>query len=483
MFGCVLCLQTNVLLQSHFSRIPLSTTVARDLSQILPVATRLLQAMVDVLSSNGWLSPALACMELSQMVTQGLWNNESVLMQLPHFTKELVSRCKDAGVTTIPDLMELEDEDRDRLLQFSPSQLMSVAQVCNSYPDIDVSYSIPSQAEGLHAGDKCVMEVRLLRDPDADDDEASEMSAGVPLVSSGRYPGQKTEGWWLVLGNVDTNELLSIKRVAMPARELKVSLDFTPPAQGDVKYMVRQTIKNIHHNTTCAINQAPPRACACARLAWHCFHADPDRPLFRYCCLFVFCVSRSRRPCVRRHCFSCTSCRTRGWAATRSTTSRCTSSRDDPTATKMRVSHLALRRHAVRLAQCAACHPHSDSTRMQSGPFSGQIGRPVCFCVQLISFLCRCLCCLLSCYQATTSEGTAACSHLDAMREAKRSEATRRSHPPRRSDPFLTALCAHPHGQQPSPARIPMTLFFHLCTLYLCAHHAATSALQLVRCL
>lgn len=44
--------------------------------------SRLIQAMVDVISSSGWLNPALAAMELSQMVTQGLWERDSPLLQV-----------------------------------------------------------------------------------------------------------------------------------------------------------------------------------------------------------------------------------------------------------------------------------------------------------------------------------------------------------------------------------------------------------------
>lgn len=58
-------------------------------------AIRLIQACVDVLSSNGWLSPALAAMELAQMTTQALWNKDSFLKQLPHFTPEIIKRCQD----------------------------------------------------------------------------------------------------------------------------------------------------------------------------------------------------------------------------------------------------------------------------------------------------------------------------------------------------------------------------------------------------
>lgn len=48
--------------------------------------------MVDVISSNGWLVPALAAMEIAQMTTQGLWDDDSPLMQLPHLSKETAER-------------------------------------------------------------------------------------------------------------------------------------------------------------------------------------------------------------------------------------------------------------------------------------------------------------------------------------------------------------------------------------------------------
>lgn len=58
-------------------------------------AIRLIQACVDVLSSNGWLSPAVAAMELAQMVTQAMWSKDSYLKQLPHFTVDIIKRCTD----------------------------------------------------------------------------------------------------------------------------------------------------------------------------------------------------------------------------------------------------------------------------------------------------------------------------------------------------------------------------------------------------
>jgi pre-mRNA-splicing helicase BRR2 len=213
--------KTNVLLQAHFSRIELSAAAKSDQQSIIPDASRLLQAMVDVISSNGWLLPALAAMELSQMVTQGMWNTDSPLLQLPHMTPKIVKKLKEAKVTTVSDLMEMEDDDRDRLLAFSPAKMDAVALFCNSYPDLEVKYDVADAS----AGAKCVVAVTLSRDEDED-------VTGVPKVSSARYPQVKAEGWWLVLGDPVKNELLSIKRVAMRADTMQVPLDFTAPRAG-----------------------------------------------------------------------------------------------------------------------------------------------------------------------------------------------------------------------------------------------------------
>ena len=89
------------------------------------------QACVDVLSSNGWLSPAIAAMELAQMVTQAMWSKDSYLKQLPNFSKDLIDTCVGRGVESIFDVMELEDEDRNKLLNMTDIQMADVARFCN----------------------------------------------------------------------------------------------------------------------------------------------------------------------------------------------------------------------------------------------------------------------------------------------------------------------------------------------------------------
>ncbi|CAN0921129.1 DExH-box ATP-dependent RNA helicase DExH12 [Linum grandiflorum] len=220
--------KANVLLQAHFSRQTIGKNLALDQRDVLLSAGRLLQAMVDVISSNGWLNLALLAMEVSQMVTQGMWERDSVLMQLPHFTRELAKKCQEnpgKNIETVFDLVEMEDDERRELLQMSDMELLDIAKFCNRYPNIDMVYEVVD-GENVKAGDDVTLQVVLERD--------LEGRTEVGPVETPRYPKAKEEGWWLVVGDTKTNQLLAIKRVSLQ-RKLKVKLEFAAPAEAGKK--------------------------------------------------------------------------------------------------------------------------------------------------------------------------------------------------------------------------------------------------------
>ena len=69
---------------------------------------------------------------------------------------------------TIFDIMEMEDEERNALLQLTEAQMADVARFCNRYPNIELNYEVQdkdsirrSVALGLHMLD-CVGHVLLV---------------------------------------------------------------------------------------------------------------------------------------------------------------------------------------------------------------------------------------------------------------------------------------------------------------------------------
>ena len=59
-------------------------------------------------------------------------------MRSPSLTSEYALQ----GVESVFDIMEMEDEERNALLQLSDSQIADVARFCNRYPTIELSYEV-----------------------------------------------------------------------------------------------------------------------------------------------------------------------------------------------------------------------------------------------------------------------------------------------------------------------------------------------------
>ncbi|KAI9802245.1 MAG: hypothetical protein M1825_002966 [Sarcosagium campestre] len=225
-----------VLLQAHFSRMQLPVDVAKDQETIVGKVLNLLSACVDVLSSEGHLN-AMSAMEMSQMVVQAMWDRDSPLMQVPHFSPEVIKAANDSGIHDIFEFIEAMDPSENpnyeqliKRLSLTKPQLAAAAAFTNTYPNIDLDFSVLEPDE-IVAGAPAYLKIKLEREVDDDEDDGD---GGLPdtTVHAPFYPAAKTENYWVVVGEESTKSLLAIKRVTV-ARKLEMKLEFVVPSPGE----------------------------------------------------------------------------------------------------------------------------------------------------------------------------------------------------------------------------------------------------------
>ncbi|OAF66385.1 hypothetical protein A3Q56_05891 [Intoshia linei] len=210
--------KTQLLLYSHFDRINLTPELSTDLNSILYVILRLLNACVDVLSSNGWLASALAAMELSQMITQAQWVKDSYLKQIPHFDDVLIAQCDKQNIENVFSILEMENDDRVKLLNMPENELNDVAHFCNCYPSVEINFNVENESS-IEVDENIVVNISLEREDEL-----------VNNVVAQFYPSKKNENWWLIIGDQDSNLLCSIKRVPLTHKST-VKMDFNAPEE------------------------------------------------------------------------------------------------------------------------------------------------------------------------------------------------------------------------------------------------------------
>ncbi|KAJ6172280.1 Helicase C-terminal [Penicillium chermesinum] len=179
-----------VLLQAHFSRMELPLDLAKDQVDIVSKVLNLLSACVDVLSSEGHLN-AMNAMELSQMVVQAMWDRDSPLKQIPHFTPEIIEVAKEFNIHDIFEFMEAMDPDENKdhatlvkRLGLDNKQLAQAAEFTNNkYPNIALDFEV-EDPENITAGEPAYLNVKIERE--VDEDEEPDTTVHAPF-----YPQEK----------------------------------------------------------------------------------------------------------------------------------------------------------------------------------------------------------------------------------------------------------------------------------------------------
>jgi pre-mRNA-splicing helicase BRR2 len=239
-----------VLLQAHFSRMQLPIDLAKDQETVLRKVLNILSASVDVLSSEAHLN-AMSAMELSQMVVQAMWQKDSPLKQIPHFDADTIKAAQKFSINDVDDFINAMDEDENpdykkliSALNVDQRQLADIANFTNNfYPNIEIEHELVDP-ESIASNSPAQLKVRITRN--IEEDEEPKMEVHAPF-----YPADKTESWWLVVGDQKERTLLAIKKVPI-LRKLETVLEFTLEKPG-------------HHELTCflvsdsylGVDQAP----------------------------------------------------------------------------------------------------------------------------------------------------------------------------------------------------------------------------------
>ena len=237
-----------VLLQAHFSRMQLPLDLAKDQEDIIRKVLNLLSACVDVLSSEGHIN-AMNAMELSQMVVQAMWDRDSPLKQIPHFSPEVIqvaneykyvlTKCDENtdinNILRINDIFEFMDamdptENKDyatlvKRLNLNNKQLAQAAAFTNEkYPNLEMDFEV-EDPESVTSGEPAYLKIKIERELEEDEEPDT-------VVHAPFYPSQKMENWWLVVGEEQTKSLLAIKRVTI-GRKLELRLEYVVPSPGE----------------------------------------------------------------------------------------------------------------------------------------------------------------------------------------------------------------------------------------------------------
>jgi pre-mRNA-splicing helicase BRR2 len=171
-------------------------------------------------------------MELSQMVVQAMWQKDSPLKQIPHFDADTIKAVKKFDINDIDDFINAMDEDENqdykalmKAVNLEGRQLQEVATFTNDfYPNLELVHEVVDPDE-IATNQPTQIKVRVIRNLDEDESPKTEVHA--PF-----YPAEKTESFWLVVGDQREHTLLAIKKVTI-GKKLESVLEFSLEQPGE----------------------------------------------------------------------------------------------------------------------------------------------------------------------------------------------------------------------------------------------------------
>ncbi|KAK3687651.1 activating signal cointegrator 1 complex subunit 3 [Podospora appendiculata] len=185
-----------LLLQAHMSRINLPITdYVGDQTSVLDQAIRIIQASIDVLTELGHLSSTIEFIHLLQSVKSARWPTEPPLSILPGVDEKTPNKL------TLQDMSRLKPAQLQKLArEVAPAQTPRFVKAATAIPNVDVA------VVDVRAPSLTVVLKRL--------NPITERDA---RIYAPRFPKPQTEGWFVVVADLASDEIIAVKRVGWSA--------------------------------------------------------------------------------------------------------------------------------------------------------------------------------------------------------------------------------------------------------------------------
>ncbi|KAG0228389.1 secretory subunit [Actinomortierella wolfii] len=272
-------LKALTLLYAHTLNVEIEDKdLAQDQADITAKTLHLIHGMIQITTARQWLSISLALMDMSQLLVQGLYFQDSPLQQLP-FVDPVVAKNQKGknAVKTISQFMELDRADRMALLlpNTTAEQEDQIPGVAKQYPRFDAQKAFFKVAGDsiITPGSLCtfILKARTVAPGDSDEEvedndevkkdgvealfEPTEIDSEededgnvqprpapqskAPAVHSPKFPGDKKPYWWVVLGDPKNNRIVvqptKIADITSESRKVRIQFQ-APPRPGSYSF-------------------------------------------------------------------------------------------------------------------------------------------------------------------------------------------------------------------------------------------------------
>lgn len=238
--------KTLLLFQAYFSSLPLPIRdYITDTKLVLDSAVRFLQAMIDFAAEKGYLNTLLNLIKICQMLTQGCWYHQSSLVNIPHFTEDIVNKLKDSeGISHLCQLVEVYASGKlPELLQkvvpkITRREVQEVEDMVKSLPNVEFyvklfDYDSDNMAPVYKQGTKIknLDEIYAVID-------VKKVNSDQPIkVTMKKSVKAKDASWWILVCNLDDGKVFSLKKTFFKSRlhrEFQVAISAAKSSKVDV---------------------------------------------------------------------------------------------------------------------------------------------------------------------------------------------------------------------------------------------------------